>query len=102
MNTDKTSTPDSLGAATGSATYVRYRLTDEDIKRLQEASAEYLAPVIPIFFECERGQPTPEDRLDDAWKAIAARLGVDWESFRRTDTGDIRDVDAVPLSPNSD
>lgn len=71
----------------------KYRLTDEELNHLLEASK----PVPYMVFGGVEPR-SPQDNVMDVWKQVANRVGCDVGSIEGAGTGDQRDFVARPLS----
>jgi hypothetical protein len=61
-----------------------FRLSNEDIEKLQEASR----PVPMIMLQC--GMPSsPQERANRAWAALGAKYGFLWETVQPVEGKDI-------------
>lgn len=69
-----------------------YTMTQEDLDKLMEASK----PVPLIMLQC--GMPTSaQERANDAWRELGARMGFDWETVQPTAFGSPLEFSAKPL-----
>lgn len=69
-----------------------YRLTDEELKELLEASKP-----VPYMVIGGREPRSPRENVMDVWKKIAKDKGCDVDSIDSAGTGDQHDFKANPL-----
>ena len=62
---------------------MQFRMTDEEYAKLKEVS------YFTLYGHYEQAEKQ--------WQAIANRVGCDWTTIRRADTGDDRDFIAMPI-----
>lgn len=70
-----------------------YRLTDEELKQIMDASK-------PVPYMVIGGVPpsSPRDNAMAVWRRVAARVGCEVDSISPGDTGDNHDFKAEPLA----
>ncbi len=73
---------------------MKYTITDEDLEKILEASR----PVPMIMLQCGT-PPSPQERANDAWKELGARMGFKWDTVRPIAGGNLKEFKADPLDP---
>ena len=71
-----------------------YKLTDEELAELMEASK----PVPYMVFGGIEPR-SPRDNVMDVWRKVAARVNCEVDSIENAGTGDNHDFTAKPLTP---
>ena len=71
----------------------QYRLTDEELDEIMEASKPVLYMVVGGV-----GPRSPQEKVMDVWRKIAVRVNCDVESIGPADSGDYHDFKAEPLT----
>ena len=68
---------------------MRYRLTDEQFKKLMDASK----PVRYMVFG-GREPSTPRENAENCWRTIAEEIGCQYDTIKDARTGDQHDFEA--------
>lgn len=69
----------------------KYRLTDEELNELMEASKP-----VPYMVFGDIEPRSPREKAMDLWRKVAARVGCDLDSIGSAHTSDLHDFEAQP------